>query len=55
MYFVDPKGNAIRRVPKAGGSAVTIATANEPRGLTLDARFIYWSNAGDGTIMRVAK
>ncbi len=55
VYFIDPKGNTVRKVPKAGGAAVTIATANDPRGLIIDANYVYWSNGGDGTIMRVAK
>jgi sugar lactone lactonase YvrE len=55
VFFLDPQGNTVRKVPKTGGPAVTIAIANAPRGLALDETHVYWTNGGDGTVMRVAK
>lgn len=55
VYFIDPKGNALRKVPKSGGAATTVAKASDPRGIVVDANYVYWTNGGDGTVMRVAK
>jgi uncharacterized membrane protein YgcG len=46
----------ILSIPTAGGASVLLAEAQaQPRGLAVDALHIYWTNAANGTVMRIAK
>jgi Domain of unknown function (DUF5050) len=49
--------NAVMAVPIGGGAAVTIASEQvlNPAGIAVDADYVYWSNRGNGTVMKVAK
>lgn len=56
VYFTQPKAGIVARVPKGGGVVTTIAVDQKtPSGIVVDAKNVYWANAGDGTIMRAAK
>jgi len=56
VYFTRPDAGIVARVPAAGGAVETLAKGQAmPTGLALDAHYVYWSNAGDGTIWRVAR
>jgi len=56
VYFTRPEAGIVARVPATGGSVETLAKGQAmPTGLAIDAQYIYWSNAGDGTIWRVAR
>jgi len=56
VYFTRPEAGIVARVPAAGGAVETLAKDQaKPTGLALDAQYVYWSNAGDGTIWRVAR
>jgi hypothetical protein len=45
----------IMALPHAGGPPRIIASGATPWGLALDAGAIYWVDAGDGTVMKLAK
>jgi hypothetical protein len=54
VYYAS--GGRVRRVPKAGGVApVTLFQGGDPRGVTLDARGIYWTDRAVPRIMGLAK
>ncbi len=56
VYFTRPEAGIVARVPAAGGAVETLAKGQAlPTGLAVDAQYVYWSNAGDGTIWRVAR
>jgi len=61
VYFATgvPSRNyigAISRVPKRGGAVDVLASDQPgPAGVALDATAVYWTNANDGTVMKVAK
>lgn len=56
VYFTRPEAGIVARVPSTGGAAETLAKGQAmPTGLAIDAQYVYWSNAGDGTIWRVAR
>lgn len=40
----DSSGGTVKTVPKAGGTATTIVTDDQPTGLAVDATHIYWSS-----------
>jgi hypothetical protein len=48
---------AIVKAPVAGGTPTTLVPIGWPSvfGMALDSQYLYWTNAGDGTVMRVAK
>jgi hypothetical protein len=49
-------GGYVRKVPKAGGDIVTLATGDNPSGIVTDGINVYWStssNTTSGAIMRV--
>jgi hypothetical protein len=56
VYFTRPEEGVVARVPTTGGAVETLAKGQAmPTGLAVDAQYIYWSNAGDGTIWRAAR
>ncbi len=57
VYFTRNDTGTINRLPIAGGVAPTILSTGQssPTEITTDATAIYWSNDGDGTVMRLAK
>jgi len=56
VYFTRPDAGIVARIPAAGGAVETLAKGQAmPTGLAVDAQYVYWSNAGDGTIWRVAR
>ncbi|EYF01382.1 Hypothetical protein CAP_8313 [Chondromyces apiculatus DSM 436] len=55
LYSTDEDGT-IRRIPTAGGEPLSLAVDQAlPSAIALDATHVYWHNAGDGTLMRVAR
>jgi hypothetical protein len=54
VYWADSANGKIMKVPRGGGTPVTVATAYSPLGLAIDTTYVYWA-AGDGTIMKIAK
>jgi hypothetical protein len=56
VYFTRPESGVVASIPVAGGSVVTLATNQPaPTALAVDATHVYWSNAGDGSIWRIAR
>jgi hypothetical protein len=53
----DPAGGYVRKVPKAGGEVVTLATGDRLSGIAVDSTSVYWvagtSDATGGTIMKI--
>jgi hypothetical protein len=45
VYWADNGGNSILRVPLAGGSVTTIASANSPWSVAIDSTNIYWTTS----------
>ena len=44
------------RVSTGGGTRTTLASGqSDPEGIAVDARGVYWTNAGSGTVMKVPK
>ena len=56
VYWSNTADNSISTVPKAGGSAMTVATGQAgPARIALDGTHVYWSNQKGNTIMRAPK
>jgi hypothetical protein len=56
VYFTQPKAGIVGRVPRAGGDVETIARGqSQPAGIVVDDTWVFWTNAGDGTVLRAAK
>ena len=58
VYWTNPSGGDVRRVPKASGKTTTLATAQGgPSGVAVDVTaagtVVYFTNRGDGTVKRV--
>jgi hypothetical protein len=53
VYWTDYVNNAVSWVP-VGGGGISTAPANEPGQLTKDSTSLYWVNAGDNTIRKIA-
>ena len=52
--FTNP--GQILRVPVGGGPAVVLADQQgDPAGVAQDDTYLYWANATDGTVMKLAK
>jgi hypothetical protein len=60
VYFTLGGGTtpgAVWKVPKGGtGAATLMTTANSPVGIAVDpsTSFVYWTDAGDGTVMKMS-
>jgi hypothetical protein len=55
VYFTSRTGE-VRKVPTAGGDAVTIASGQpRPFAIAVDDRCVYWSNLDDGTVWAAPK
>jgi hypothetical protein len=51
----DPNGS-VMKAPVGGGTATTLAPAqNKPVFVAVDSTSVYWTNAGDGTVMKTGK
>lgn len=48
-------GGGIYRVAKTGGTITTIASGDDPVGLALDDRALYWAEKGSGEIVKLAR
>jgi hypothetical protein len=56
LYFIDDAAGEIRSVPIAGGDVTTVASGqSNPGAIAVDAMYVYWTNLGDGTLMKAAK
>jgi hypothetical protein len=54
VYWTD--ADSVMKVPIGGRVATTVASGqNGPWGIAVDEKNVYWSNNGDGTVMKVAK
>jgi hypothetical protein len=56
VYWIDASSTSrIVQCPKMGGSPTTLAEGQaHPMSIAADARGVYWTNDGDGTVMRLA-
>ena len=57
VYFTEPSANAVKKVPKNGGSVVLVAGGQQtPFNVAVDAKWVYWTNnVATGSVMKVAK
>lgn len=55
VYWVSKEGDLVQKVSKSGGTPMTLAKASAPLGVAVDEAYVYWTNSGDGSVMRVAK
>ena len=57
VYFTEPNANAVKKVPKNGGSVVLVAGNQQmPFNVAVDGKWIYWTNnALAGSVRKVAK
>ncbi len=57
VYFTEPKGGFVSRVPRAGTAKPETLAMDQalPSGIAVDACSIYWTNAGDGSVWRMPK
>ncbi len=54
VYFTDPDGGQVLRVPKAGGALDVIANGQAtPSGIAVSPPYVYWCNNADGTLRRI--
>jgi hypothetical protein len=47
--------NVITKMPKGGGTAVSIASGSDPIELVLDSTYVYWTDLFGGTVNRTTK
>ena len=48
-------GGGVYRVAKTGGAITTVASGDDPIGIALDARALYWAEKGSGKIVKLAR
>jgi hypothetical protein len=54
-WLTGQMNGALRSVPLGGGQPTVRAFAEDPRGITLDDKCIYWADVGLGEVTKVAK
>ncbi len=56
IFFTDETDGTVNAVRKSGGPVRVIASGlSIPHAIAVDATSIYWTNLGDGTVMKTAK
>ena len=57
LWAATNAGTVLKLLRGAGGVSVvaTIGGQSTPTAITLDANAVYWTNQGDGTVMRLAR
>jgi hypothetical protein len=55
FFYVAGYGNGIYRVPSGGGAAEQVVACGGCEGVTVDAKFVYFTNYGTGEVSRIAK
>jgi hypothetical protein len=55
LYAASATGDAIVRVPIAGGDPDELAPASAPWGVAADDAFVYWANEDSGDVSKVRK
>ncbi len=54
MYWANGTDGTIRRAPVGGGPVTTIADKqNQPASIAVAGGVVYWTNLGDGTVMKL--
>jgi hypothetical protein len=56
LYWTEEITGTVKTAPLAGGSPTTLATGQSlPSGVAVNPTAVFWVDAMDGTIMKVAK
>ena len=57
VYFTQASAGIVGRVPRSGAKSVDVLAKGQalPSGIAVDATWVYWANAGDGTVWRTPK
>jgi hypothetical protein len=55
LYAASAEGDAVVRVPVAGGSPQQLADASSPWGFAADDAFVYWANEDSGDVDKIRK
>lgn len=56
LYAVDYTGGTVSKIDKSSGARTLLASDQKnPHFIVADSTYIYWTNFGDGTVMKLAK